>query len=75
MRQREREREREREIELAILERERERERQLEAMREAGSRGVRWERVLSVRDGGRDRRYYPGEGGAYYSDSEGESGW
>ncbi|KAK4247882.1 hypothetical protein C7999DRAFT_31694 [Corynascus novoguineensis] len=79
MRERERLREREREIELELemLERERQREeqRERELLREAGRRGVRWERVSSVRDGGRNSRYYPGETGAYYSDSGGEGGW
>ncbi|KAL2173661.1 uncharacterized protein P884DRAFT_264659 [Thermothelomyces heterothallicus CBS 202.75] len=64
---------------MEMLEREREREqlREREPLREAGRRGpVRWERASAVRGGGMDRRYYyPGEGPAYYSDSEGGSGW
>ncbi len=78
-----------REIELEardreMRERERERERDALGGRDAfgegrrGLRGVRWVREVDGRDRDvvRERRYYPGTASeAYYSDSEGDSGW
>jgi hypothetical protein len=69
--------EREREMLARERERERLRERERGSMRNGVRRGVRWEQEVEVRDGGRDRRYYPRptDDRAYFSDSEGDGGW